>query len=264
MDTTTAGITLRRLRQPRTDGPLAVREPSRTHPAVLLHEMLPTPPSAHRTRTVASDHVERDSTVRAGRRWLAFDADFFFNPFVARMNAQFGPAGVLVFTAFLCACKRSTVPGTFTYTNEPEALVLLGLADVELVDPKGQPFTLGDVWKVTGTLKQTKKTRISGRWKITATHWERWQKDLRREEDAQRKAVKRSGHVADTPQTHGGPNRGRFADREDSRRRPPLPPQGGPGCAPHGVNGHDQPLADFVGIKDAAAELRATMQGRAE
>jgi hypothetical protein len=200
--------------------------------------------------------------MRAGRRWLAFDADFFFNPFITRLTERFGPAGPVVFIAFLCACKRSANQGTFSYTTEPEALILLGLGHIELVDPQGEKFTLEDVWKYAGTQKQTKRTRFGGRYNVKSTHWGAWQKNLRREENTQAKATNRSGHDADRPRTGRGQRR---QDVDFDIETPPTPPRG-ERFASQGSNGNgqgnDQDTPDFVGIDRAAVDVtRATMRG---
>lgn len=165
--------------------------------------------------------------MKPGHRWLAFDADFFFNPFTVQLRDRFGYAGVAVFVAFLCACKRSTIPGTFTYTTDAEALALLGLDGAELVGPDGEKFDLATLWKFTGTRKQTSRTRFGHRWKVTATRWEQWQKSLRTDENALRMAAKRRAQAANELRTNGAQIANTERTENRSRRKgenPPYPP----------------------------------------
>lgn len=109
-------------------------------------------------------------------RWLALDAEFMFKPFPRRLLERFGPAGVVTFFAFLCACKRSPIPGRITFGSEIEARVLLGLEDLEFVDNHGEPWTLEDFWRFTGQQKQTRRTSRGRVRNVRATHWDVWQR----------------------------------------------------------------------------------------
>lgn len=122
-----------------------------------------------------------------GRRWLALDADMFGKRFTHDLYDRFGPTGVAVWVAFLCACKQSRVPGRIKVMNSTQAAYELGIAGWELVDNKGEPWDLDDFWTFTGRKKQTRRTphgrRTDARrtpygqcFDVVATHWERWQK----------------------------------------------------------------------------------------
>src|SRR5688572_14966550 len=97
-------------------------------------------------------------TVSDGRRWLALDADLFGKRLAAELYHRFGWAGVVTWIAFLCACKRSRVPGRISVSNDTQAAHLLGIADWELADNDGKPWTLTDFWTFTGRKKQTRRT----------------------------------------------------------------------------------------------------------
>jgi hypothetical protein len=192
--------------------------------------------------------------MRTGRQWLAFDADFFFNPFTIRLRNQFGPAGIVAWVAFLCACKRSRTPGTIRYSTDAHLRDQLRLHDLELVDQDGKEWTLDDLWTFTGRQKQTRRTSHGGWMYVKSTHWERWQKDAQRDANAQRMAGKRRAHDAHTSRTEPAQKRDR--DREGDRE-PPYPPSRGDESATHNDNG----IGDFVTGKDAVNEARALMRG---
>jgi hypothetical protein len=176
--------------------------------------------------------------MRDGRRWLALDADYMLNPFTDRLKTRFGAAGVCAFTGFLCACKRSTTPGTISYATDVEALILLGIDDLPLVDNSGVAWSLETLWRFTGQQKQTKKTRSGHRTYVSATHWGRWQKNLARQEDAQRKAHVRAGQRTDKSRTAGGhvaePPVYRDWTEKEKEKETPLPPKGGESASQNG------------------------------
>lgn len=182
-----------------------------------------------------------------GRRWVALDADMFGKPFTIDLHDRFGPAGIAVWVAFLCACKRSHIPGRIRVMNEYQAARELGIAGWELVDSKGEPWTLDDFWAFTGRKKQTRRTSV-GRARdkrrtsdgratdVIATHWERWQKERATSEEAERKRRSRSKNKWDTSRTNPGHNLGHTPDANRTNVRPdndiyiytpPTPPEGG-------------------------------------
>lgn len=109
-------------------------------------------------------------------RWIAFDVYFFDDDLGVAIRDRFGPVGLVLFTAFLCACKRNSVQGQFRYTSDAEALTVLGLPGMELVDEQGEPFTLDEFWTLLGQRKQTRRTRRGRITDVVSTRWERWQK----------------------------------------------------------------------------------------
>lgn len=162
-----------------------------------------------------------------GRRWLALDADMFGKPFTIDLQHEFGWAGVGTWIAFLCACKRSRIPGTVRFLNEADARAQLGILGWELIDSQGKEWTLDDFWGFTGRKKQTRRTRRGREMNVTATHWGRWQQDATRAREAERKRTSRGrqrpGPVrerVDIDWTNGRPDRDRDSDT-------PQPPEGG-------------------------------------
>lgn len=130
--------------------------------------------------------------MKPGRQWLVFDADFFDNNFTIALLERFGPAGVALFMAFLCGCKRNHIQGRISYRNEWEALEKLGIAVVQLADNDGLPFTLDEFWEFTGKYKQTRRTRQGHTWNVFATGWEDWQQSKNRLVTAERKRRSRA------------------------------------------------------------------------
>lgn len=130
--------------------------------------------------------------MKPGRQWLVFDADFFDNSFTLALLERFGPAGVTLFMAFLCGCKRNHIQGRISYRNEFEALEKLGVATMQLADKEGLPFTLDEYWEFTGAYKQTRRTRQGHTWNVFATGWEDWQQSKNRLVAAERKRRSRA------------------------------------------------------------------------
>lgn len=161
-----------------------------------------------------------------GRRWLALDADMFGKPFTLDLHHQFGWAGIGVWVAFLCACKRSRTPGRLTYFNEADAQAQLGILGWELVDNEGKAWDLADFWLFTGRKKQTRRTRRGRETNVIATHWAHWQQDAARAREAERKGTSRAGKG----RTGRGqkPDSARTNVRCDNDLDPdtPLPPKG--------------------------------------
>lgn len=141
-----------------------------------------------------------------GHRWLAFDVDFLDNPFTIRLGNRFGTAGVVVWVAFLCACKRSPTPGVVRYTSDAHLRRELGILTVPLVDAAGKEWSLDDLWTWTGQQKQTSRRRHGGRTHLSSTRWERWQQDAQTHANTQRMADKRRAHNAHTTRTSRAQN----------------------------------------------------------
>lgn len=198
--------------------------------------------------------------VTDGRRWLAVDADLFGKRFTDDLYRQFGWAGIVTWVAFLCACKRSRRPGRISALSEAEAAHILGIADWDLADNDGKPWTLDDFWAFTGRKKQTRRTRRGRHFDVISTHWERWQDTARTAREAERmrtsRAEKRSGASARSPNSH------RTNVRPDSDLDldiPPSPPRGGGMTS--SSNGQVNP-EDLIDLGTAVGELKASMLGR--
>lgn len=134
------------------------------------------------------------------KQWFATDVNVFNGDFGVDLREQFGPVGMVMWIGFLAACKRSATPGKITYSSDAEALSLLSIPGMELIDEEGEPFKLDDFWTFTGQHKQTRCTRRKRLVYVTSTRWGEWQKDVKRQTEAERKARSR----ADSGRTEPG------------------------------------------------------------
>lgn len=191
-----------------------------------------------------------------GQRWLALDADLMGKPFTLDLYHQFGWAGIGTWIAFLCACKRSRIPGTIRFLNEADARAQLGILGWELVDNDGKEWSLTDFWLYTGRKKQTRRTSRGREMNVRATHWGHWQQDAGRARQAEQKRTSReqkrpktSGHVPDTSRTNVRPDIDLDSDT-------PLPPTGGVEVT---SSENSEKPKNLVGLDTAVGELKATM-----
>lgn len=191
-------------------------------------------------------------------QWVAIDVNFLASPLAIKLLDRFGPAGPLAWIGLLCACKRSPTPGVMTFSSEAEALAMLGLTGIPLVDNAGEKWDLETLWTVLGQLKQTKRTMRGRLLNVRATHWEQWQDDERREDERERQRRLRAKTARDTPVTPSvRANKNVTPESEsesESDNSPPKPP-------PRGAN-RNASLNDET--TTAAADEPASLTGMAE
>ncbi len=132
-----------------------------------------------------------------GRRsqWIAFDALFFGSTTCDRLLDEFGPAGVTVWLAYLCACKRNLVPGQISVLGDADTLAQLGLPGLPLVNSTGEEWTLDALWTQLGRAKNVSRRRRGRVTDIVCTRWGHWQKDLQRDQQAEKKRRSRLGNA---------------------------------------------------------------------
>jgi hypothetical protein len=165
--------------------------------------------------------------MRSGRRWIVLDADFFANHFTDRILDRFGPAGVCLFVALLCAAKRSRVQGQITYASDAEAFDILGLRNLQLVNVAGDRWTLDDFWKFTGTQKQTSRSTRGRVKNVKVTGWSQWQETLTREMAAERMRRLRGESTRTHSEQAAHTDRTTSAhDNDHDNDTPPTPPRG--------------------------------------
>lgn len=138
-------------------------------------------------------------TDRRRSRWVAFDVHFYDNDLGVGIRERFGPVGLVLFSAFLCACKRSSSPGHFRYSSTADALNTLGLPGLRLGDENGAEFTLDEFWTYLGQRKMTRRTRRGRITDVVATRWERWQNDFGRQTEAEDKRRSRARNTPTVP-----------------------------------------------------------------
>lgn len=130
-------------------------------------------------------------------RWIAWDANFYDSSVGVMLRERFGVVGLVLFSAFLCACKRSPVQGQFEYGSVPDALAQLGLPGLELVNDRGEPFDLQSFWRSLAAHKQC-STRARGRLiQVKSSNWAKWQEGYGSQTEAQRKRRSRGTNTPD-------------------------------------------------------------------
>lgn len=186
-------------------------------------------------------------------QWIALDADYFFSPLAHRLEERFGTAGLVIWPAFLCACKRAGRDGSLTFGSDADALHQMGLEGLDLIDRHGSKFDLDDLWRLLGQLKQTRRTRRGRLVNVTSTHWEHWQQERERELGRRRTARSRAindRYATVTPSLHDRTDVTPDSDSDSDINHPPLvPPSQAPpetaeergGGASKSVNGNSPP-----------------------
>lgn len=112
---------------------------------------------------------------RRRRQWIAWDVYFNDGALGTGIRQRFGVCGITVFTSFLSACKKSSVQGQMTYGNDTEALAILALPGLRLVNEQGEEWTLDDFWTYLGQRKQIRRRRRGRITDVISTRWEQWQ-----------------------------------------------------------------------------------------
>lgn len=158
-------------------------------------------------------------------QWFAVDVHVFDSDLGVDIRERFGVVGLAMWVGFLAACKRNIAQGQIRYATDAEALALLGLAGIELVDEDGEPFTLDDFWTFLGQHKQTSRTTRKRLTDVRATRWEQWQNSARTQRERERKRRSRAqsgrtetGHPADKKRTDSD------SDNDSDRTTPLSPP----------------------------------------
>lgn len=130
-------------------------------------------------------------------RWIAFDASFFDGSVGEMILDRFGPAGITLFVAFLCACKRNAIQGQIEYGSVPDAMSLMGIPDLELVDTSGVAWDLQSFWRALAAHKQC-STRARGRLtQVKSSKWAKWQEGFNSQKEAARKSRSRATKAPD-------------------------------------------------------------------
>ena len=154
-------------------------------------------------------------TDRRRSQWIAFDSMFFGNELAVDILDRFGTAGVTVWLAYLCACKRNLVPGQISYLTDADCLAQLGLSGVELRDATGAELDLNAFWTRLGQLKNVSRRRRGHVTDLRCTRWEEWQQSYGKERQAAQKARSRLGNTETKPgRSEDDPGTDRDIDRD--------------------------------------------------
>ena len=143
------------------------------------------------------------------RQWVPIASDLPWTRTTRLLADKFGRDGVLVWMLVLLAAKRSLNQGQFQMLSESEGWNQLGWDEMGFERPA---FTLQEFFAYTG---KTKRTRRNTRKVIQITSWERWNREVRRDQDAAQKRSKRGTKTKDVRTNL----RGTDSDLESERDR---------------------------------------------
>lgn len=113
-------------------------------------------------------------------RYFHLDVNFMFKNTGRRLLHEFGSDGLLTWIAMLAQAKNGRPPGTIEYPTDEHFWAQIGFNGTR------PSFTLDEFLKVTGQLKQTRKTPVGHMKHIEITQYGRWQKDKQRQQNAER------------------------------------------------------------------------------
>lgn len=166
---------------------------------------------------------------RRRSQWIALDSFFFGSDLHAELQERFGPAGVCVWVAYLCACKRNLVQGQISYHSDADALAQMGLHGLELVNQDGEEWTMDALWTYLGRVKNVSRRRRGRVTDVLCTRWERWQKTARMQQQAEQKSSSRPGNTetlrgqyVDVTATDRDSDSDNYTDRDSETRSPLL------------------------------------------
>lgn len=131
------------------------------------------------------------------RRFVMHDVYFLDDPLGTAVFDRFGACGVALWMGFIAACKKNHVQGEMSYADPAEALAVMGLPGMQLVDPAGEPFTLDDFWRLLGDHKVTRRRRAGRRVHVLSRRWTEWQVNPRSPKPGERKP-RSEGLITDT------------------------------------------------------------------
>jgi hypothetical protein len=109
------------------------------------------------------------------RQWVAMDVFLLDSPLGVGIREKFGPAGLILFHAYLYACKRNSVQGQISYSSEADALALMSLPGLALTNERGETWALETFWRFLGHHKVIRRRRRGRLTDVLATKWGKWQ-----------------------------------------------------------------------------------------
>lgn len=170
---------------------------------------------------------------RRRSRWFAMDVHFFDGNLCHAILDRYGPAGVVVFTAFLAACKRNSTPGRIAYGTPADALSIMGIPNLALIDANGNPWSLEDLWKTCAHHKVTTRQKRNRLTYVICSKWADWQQDATKPDATRDQPATKPKTGKQKPRSEGsnGPLDTTGQDTTatgHSRKRPGLTPEAEP------------------------------------
>lgn len=133
------------------------------------------------------------------RQWVAVDVHILDSQPCLDLMDKCGPAGPLLFHGFLYACKRNSVQGQISFGSDADALALMGLPGLKLVNHRGETHNLDTFWRVLGHHKVTKRRRRGRVTDVICTKWAKWQQTPLRGDGGSQKPTSGAGNTGSKP-----------------------------------------------------------------
>jgi hypothetical protein len=158
-------------------------------------------------------------TDQRRRQYVPLTSQAGHDRFSSRIKAKFERDGLLVWMLYLAACKRGTTQGEFVYVSESDGWEKLGLLGDE------PEFSLRTFFTYTGQLHSTARRASGEVTTIVCRHWDEWNTEFRRQQDASQKAWKRAENTATTQRQSGdeAPTLRRTEGEYEGERKEPPP-----------------------------------------
>jgi hypothetical protein len=142
------------------------------------------------------DQVEyRSRSDGRRRRWIAVDIDLLHTPFGKTIMEEFATGGLVAWVSLLGAAKKSHIEGTVHYRSEEGLLAELGLLDVPLVRPDGEPWRMETYLKRLGQLRKVRNRRRGGVRYVTVVRWALWQQSVDSQQSRERMTRSRAENI---------------------------------------------------------------------
>lgn len=98
------------------------------------------------------------------RQWIKWDVFFNDGRLGSAIRDRFGVCGMTVFQSYLSACQRSAEAGTISFHNDAQALAVMSLPGLPLVDENGDAWTLDEFWMFLARRQVVTKKRYRSGW----------------------------------------------------------------------------------------------------
>lgn len=137
------------------------------------------------------------------RTWIAADVNYYGGDLGREIRYRFGAAGLVVFDAFLRACKRNAIEGEVAYFAEADFLAQMGLSGMPLVDNVGEEWPLDALWSLLADHKQIRRRQRGGLVHVASSRWDEWQKRATRPGEGQKNRRSEAINTDEMPDGNG-------------------------------------------------------------